>query len=42
MKTNFRKWMSFAGLQAAVLLFSATGILTKLASKEAFLSMRFH
>ena len=41
MKTNFRKWMSFAGLQAAVLLFSATGILTKLASKEAFLSMRF-
>ena len=41
MKTNVRNWMSFAGLQAAVLLFSATGILTKLASKEAFLSMRF-
>ena len=33
--------MRILGLQASILLFSATGIFTKLASKQPFLSLKF-
>ena len=40
-KASRQKLLWFVCLQVAVLLFSATGIFTKLASREAFLSGRF-
>lgn len=36
-----RKLLPIIGLHLAVLLFSATGIFTKLASKQPFLSLKF-